>query len=785
MNKNRYNILITINSGYAKYAVVMLTSLFENNQGCFHIYCLYNELDKRHKILLKETVKKYDNAIHFIQVDRLIYKDFPTTQNLTVECYFILLAHKMLPQNMDKILYLDSDTIIESGIDELYDTDFDNQYMVVCGQSYHLIEGHFYGIGARPELGQCFNSGVILFNLQMFREHISAQTYLEKAQEADYHFFEDQGILNIIFANKVKYVDTLKYNFRISIYEDYIRDGNHKRKERPVIIHYVMHDYYGVGYGCKPWKLTLNRQEYNLLLISGIINKKYDLQEADRMNFWMQERWWFYAKKTRIYYELKQEMEKEKKKLLKVWLFKDTIQTIQKIYDHQKENSIFKKITEGKFDEISDKIKNIQYESLEKYIDSISADSAIATMRNLFKHNCEKLKKEEIIKIAFVVYSSAEWQCEKLYRLLEKDNRFQPIIVVCAYSHGTDTEIRNTYNSTCKYFRQSEEQYHIEYAGYCDRRYQNKVLDAFQILVYISPYNVLRPQEINMSQRNITQLCVHIPYSYYLTNKKDKYYDGLYYEQIMFKMCWFYFCPNKLELRDLTQRMRGYNIQVSGMPKIDDLLEHTFREREKLWKNSADNMQKIIWAPHFNLRKGMNGTFRENYRWFYEYAKGHQEISWIVRPHPRMEWGVLEFGVFKSGAEYERYLEMWNELPNANVIKDGDYYDIFMSSDAMILDSVSFIAEYQYTGKPLLILEPEEPRSLNELGKALRNISYRARGNDFEQIQKFIKNVAKGYDPMKIERDAFRKQYLDYKTDTKKSATEYIYLKLEQSIFGN
>ena len=85
----------------------------------------------------------------------------------------------------------------------------------------------------------------------------------------------------------------------------------------------------------------------------------------------------------------------------------------------------------------------------------------------------------------------------------------------------------------------------------------------------------------------------------------------------------------------------------------------------------------------------------------YEYVKNNTKTtSWVFRPHPMLRAGAVQQGVFKSEEEYDNYLEMWNELPNAQVIEGGMYVDIFETSDAMILDSVSFLAEYLYMHKP-------------------------------------------------------------------------------------
>ncbi|MCH5249287.1 MAG: glycosyltransferase family 8 protein [Lachnospiraceae bacterium] len=782
MKKHKFNILVTINTRYANYLQVMLTSLFMNNQANFCVYCLYADLNDGIMRQLREHVQKYGNEIVFLPVDSSLYQNFPTTENLTTECYFILLAHLMLPQELDRILYLDSDLIIDDEIDELYHTDFEDQYMVVCGQSYKLIEGNYFKIGARPERGEYFNSGVILFNLPKFRGNVNEETYLDAVAEFGYNFMIDQGILNIVFADKVKYIDTLKYNFRISMYEDYVKDGNKKLKEKPVIIHYVMRDYYKIGRVNKPWNLTMNEYEYYFLQFVGIIPQRYEFREADAMNIWMQNRWWYYAKQTGIYPILKEQLKQNKKQVLYPLMKR----AIGEVNTYRKKINLFRNITKGIFPENVSDLKTIKYWELEKYIDSLEANKAVDTMKHLFDLNCSILKTEKVIKVAFLVYSSAEWQCEELYRMLEQDSRFEPVIILCGYAHGTPESKRETYVNTCAYFRDSERKYNLEYAGYCNRSYTNPVFNKFHIMVYFLPFDNLYPTEINCSNRNITQLFIHIPYGFYIVNKEDAYYKDSYYDQTIFKMCWFYFCPLKLNAKrgEYMGRLGGYNWKVSGHPKIDELLQHTYNSRSDLWKNEQKSKLKLIWAPHFNLSKGKNGTFHENYKWLYEFARTHQEISWIVRPHPRMEWGALEYGVFSSSAEYREYMMAWDNLPNASVVEGGGYYDIFDSSDAMILDSLSFLVEYQFTEKPLLFLLPKEPRRLNDLGEKLLSVLYKVRGNDFVGIERFIDDMVAGRDLLKNDRISFKNKMLQEVETEGYNATESIYKIISDQIDG-
>ena len=98
-------------------------------------------------------------------------------------------------------------------------------------------------------------------------------------------------------------------------------------------------------------------------------------------------------------------------------------------------------------------------------------------------------------------------------------------------------------------------------------------------------------------------------------------------------------------------------------------------------------IKKIIYAPHWSIKDAVTGfgNFDKIYKSLYEYVKKNEtSTSWVFRPHPMLRVGAVQQGIFKSEEEYEEYLEMWRQLPNAQVIENGMYTDIFESSDAMI-----------------------------------------------------------------------------------------------------
>ena len=114
-------------------------------------------------------------------------------------------------------------------------------------------------------------------------------------------------------------------------------------------------------------------------------------------------------------------------------------------------------------------------------------------------------------------------------------------------------------------------------------------------------------------------------------------------------------------------------------------------------------------------------------------------------------------------------------MPNARVYTGGYYQAIFATSDGMIHDSSSFIAEYQYVNNPMIYLTRERER-FNPLGEEILKASYLIDGKDHEGIAALIQKVfIEGNDYKAAERKEVFDKYLNYPEFNGMLASEYIY----------
>ena len=184
---------------------------------------------------------------------------------------------------------------------------------------------------------------------------------------------------------------------------------------------------------------------------------------------------------------------------------------------------------------------------------------------------------------------------------------------------------------------------------------------------------------------------------------------------------------------------------VTGHPKLDAYREPVPTDMG-LWKCPLAK-RRIIWAPHFTVTKDRTphtfSNFFEYYEFFLGYAAAHPDVEFVLRPHPELFEHMVATGM-KTRAEANAYRGRFNALPNGQVYEGGDIFQMFRQSDALILDSIGFLAEYLPTGKPICFLDSPQRQRLNPIGEKLLHAFYSAW--NAAEIEEFVDQVIAGGD---------------------------------------
>lgn len=420
-------------------------------------------------------------------------------------------------------------------------------------------------------------------------------------------------------------------------------------------------------------------------------------------------------------------------------------------------------------------LQNNTYECLE-ILSKINIKLWRKGLNKIEKSNIDYLKKKtQPIRIAFLCNLAATWSCDVLFNKLLVTERYSPYIIVHHFYNGTPITIEENYVNTYNFFIKKG----YEVYGDTDKETKEFLglsdLGNPDIIFHLSPYNMAFPDKLNIINYPLNILNINIPYGIYVAEL-----DEAQYRLDSFSMYWKIFdLPFYCKNAEKYTKLSDFNRVPSGYCKLDSLYDDINKDSYigQYW-NDRKRTLKIIYAPHHSI--GDMGqkfsTFDQNYEVIYELAEQLEETtSWVYKPHPLLKKATVQAGVFENEEQYDEYERKWNDLKNGCVVTGGDYFPLFQTSDCMILDSDSFLAEYQYVDKPILLLS-RDSQKFSDLGIPLSRTLYRVNGDDKKGIKNFIECVCMNKeDPLASERKAFFEEYLDYKKQNNCMASEYIY----------
>lgn len=225
------NILVTLNSNYLNPLKVMLKSLFINNpKESFDIYVMHSSLTAEEQQSIRIQAESEGHRLYVISLNGEYFDHAPVVKHYSKEMYYRLLAYKFLPQEVDKILYLDPDILIINSIKALYDTELEN-YLFAAAYHDRATVNSLNKLRFKPyEIEAYYNSGVLLFNVELQRKTINEKgifDFVEKNKNT--LILPDQDILNALYSRNIKPVDEILYNYDPRFYSYYklISNGRH------------------------------------------------------------------------------------------------------------------------------------------------------------------------------------------------------------------------------------------------------------------------------------------------------------------------------------------------------------------------------------------------------------------------------------------------------------------------------------------------------------------------------------------------------------------------------
>lgn len=248
------NLLVTLDANYIPVLRVMLYSLLKNNPGeRFFLYIAHSSLTGEHLSAILHGLDGSRLTLMPVAVDDSALAGAPIEKRYPREMYYRLFAARLLPGDLDRILYLDPDLVVLGQVRPLYELELNGAWFAAAShvkRTFQKLNELRLDI---PEGGAYVNSGVMLMDLAALRAGQDPQQVLDYIEENRARMMlPDQDVLNALYYDRIFQLNPLVYNLS----EKFLAHHNLNLKNQPVDLDWVNANTVFIHY-CgrnKPWK---------------------------------------------------------------------------------------------------------------------------------------------------------------------------------------------------------------------------------------------------------------------------------------------------------------------------------------------------------------------------------------------------------------------------------------------------------------------------------------------------------------------------------------------------
>ncbi len=251
------NVLFAINEVFVHGFVSTVFSFCFNNQGKHRFFVMHDGLSEKAVWLIRKKLDRFQCEINLIDIGTGAFGDdlFRSLPRYYSQSINRLLPQLAVPDDVHRLLYLDSDLTINGSLQDFYDLDLQGNFLAAPsvrrdgqdGGPYWDQEAGVYNllkIPLRPDTTY-FNSGVLLLDVDKFRT-VDGSFYADIVRRNKENIvFADQDILNLAYEGKTLNIIDRRLNCTIPN-NMRLRKGELRWVKKEVkALHYVV--------ATKPW----------------------------------------------------------------------------------------------------------------------------------------------------------------------------------------------------------------------------------------------------------------------------------------------------------------------------------------------------------------------------------------------------------------------------------------------------------------------------------------------------------------------------------------------------
>lgn len=289
-NKNLINICMALDNNRVYPTLVSMVSALENNNKKTNIlayYLLLSDDFQKENIQIFESLKENYSVIINYYIIPNIFDNFKRWSHGTY-CHYHKIIIPILFPYLERMLYLDTDTLIFKDLSKMYNLDFNHNFILGAQAHDKYIMKKY-----KRKLKVLVNAGVLLFNIKKIRKYNKdiELLYFTMKNSKDLKYPE-QDSMNLVFN---PFVGILPYEYGMRIIDSL---ETYKEKcERHYLIKYSINEIKNA---------ILSPAIVHLVYCSPKIwiKKTRSWFKKDKICIKYQEKFYYYARKTKYYFDI-------------------------------------------------------------------------------------------------------------------------------------------------------------------------------------------------------------------------------------------------------------------------------------------------------------------------------------------------------------------------------------------------------------------------------------------------------------------------------------------------
>lgn len=196
MSTDPIHIASCCDEGYAPFVTVMMASALSNHHGSrpIHFHFVSDNVNEASLDAMRRNVEHRGGTLHVYPADNRVFSELPTSR-FGLAAYQRIMLAEYLPASLDRIVYIDADTLVLGDVEGLWRTDIGTAALAAV-EDLSRSASETIGI-ARSDY---FNSGVLIQDLDQWRRHdLHHQVAEYAANHAHQLKYMDQCSLNAVF----------------------------------------------------------------------------------------------------------------------------------------------------------------------------------------------------------------------------------------------------------------------------------------------------------------------------------------------------------------------------------------------------------------------------------------------------------------------------------------------------------------------------------------------------------------------------------------------------------